>query len=166
MPLAAESPSSPLPSSCPSLNIKFPKSKVEPNEIINPMLLKEYTMQKNESSAKSSAKEIVMEYLQALVERRDFQSARSYISDNISYVGPLNSFDRAEPYLKYNEHLNLPKFDIKKVFVDGQDVCLLYELNIGSPPVALFVCGWFHVNDDGKISSLRLAFDPRPFVQR
>lgn len=107
-----------------------------------------------------------MEYLQALVERRDFQSARSYISDNISYVSPLNSFDRAEPYLKYNEHPNLPKFYIKKVFVDGQDVCLLYELNVGTPSVTLLVCGWFHVNDDGKISSLRLAFDPRPFVQQ
>jgi len=149
----------------PSLNLSFPKSEGVPHEIINPMQLKEYTMQKNESSAKS-AKEIVMEYLQALVERRDFKLARSYISDNISYMSPLNSFDRAEPYLKYNEHLKLPKFDIKKVFVDGQDVCLLYELNVGTPPVTLFVCGWFHVNDDGKISSLRLAFDPRPFVQR
>src|ERR687896_1026704 len=116
-------------------------------------------MQKNESSAKS-AKEIVMEYLQALVERRDFQSARSYISDNISYMSPLNSFDRAEPYLKYNEHLNLPKFDIKKVFVDGQDVCLLYELNVGTPPVPLLVCLWAHVNDGGKISSYRVVFDP------
>jgi hypothetical protein len=47
-------------------------------------------MQKNESSAKS-AKEIVMEYFQA-AERRDFQSARGYLSDNISYVSPLNSF--------------------------------------------------------------------------
>jgi limonene-1,2-epoxide hydrolase len=128
------------------------------------MLLKEYTMQKNESSAKS-AKEIVMEYIEAL-ERKDFKSARSYISDNISYVSPLNSFDRAEPYLKYNEHLNLPKWDIKKVFADGQDVCLLYEMNFGTPPVTLFVCGWFHVNDDGKISSLRIVFDPRPFIQQ
>jgi limonene-1,2-epoxide hydrolase len=123
-------------------------------------------MQKNESSAKSSAKETVMEYLQALVERRDFQSARSYISDNISYVSPLNSFDRAEPYLKYNEHLNLPKFDIKKVFVDGQDVCLLYELNVGTPPVTLLVCGWFHVNDDGKISSIRYVADIRQLLQQ
>ena len=39
-------------------------------------------MQKNESSAKS-AKDIVMEYLHA-AERRDFQSARGYMSDNIS----------------------------------------------------------------------------------
>jgi len=83
-------------------------------------------MQKNESSAKS-AKDIVTEWMHA-VERRDYQSLRGIVSDNISYVGPLNSFDRAEPYLKYLEHLNLPKFDIKKEFADSNDVCLLYEL--------------------------------------
>jgi hypothetical protein len=38
-------------------------------------------MQKNESSAKS-AKEIVREFWQA-VERRDYKTVRSYISDNI-----------------------------------------------------------------------------------
>jgi len=123
------------------------------------------TLEKNESFAKG-AKEIVMEYMQALVDRRDFKSARGYISDNISYMSPLNSFDRAEPYLKYNEHLKLPPFDIKKVFVNGQDVCLLYEMNVGTPPVTVLVCTWFHVNDDGKINSLRLAFDPRPFIPR
>jgi DNA-binding protein Fis len=122
-------------------------------------------MQKNESSAKS-AKEIVMEYLQLITERQDFKSARSYLKDNVLYVSPLNSFDRAEPLIKYNEHLNLPKFDIKKVFMDGQDVCLLYEMNLGTPPVPLLVCLWAHVNDDGKISSYRVVFDPRPFVQR
>jgi hypothetical protein len=106
-----------------------------------------------------------MEYLQA-AERRDFKSARSYVSDNISYAGPTASFDRAEPYSKYLEHLNLPKLDIKKVFVDGQDVCLLSKLNFGTLPVKLFVCGWFHVDDDGKISSIRTVFDPRSFVQQ
>jgi hypothetical protein len=44
-------------------------------------------IQKIESSVKS-AKNIVMGYLQA-AERGDFQSARGYLSDNISYVGPL-----------------------------------------------------------------------------
>jgi hypothetical protein len=60
-------------------------------------------MQKNESSVKS-AKDIVTEYTQA-TERQDFQSAKGYLKDNVSYVSPLNSFDRAEPYLKYNLHL-------------------------------------------------------------
>jgi ketosteroid isomerase-like protein len=119
-------------------------------------------MQKNESTTKS-AKDIVMEYFQAAF-RTDFQSARGYLSDNISYVSPLNSFDRAEPYLKYLEHLNrtrlLVKFDIKKVFADSNDVCILHEWNSQT------VCVWCHVGNDGKISSIRVIFDPRPFVQQ
>jgi hypothetical protein len=121
-------------------------------------------MQKNESSAKS-ARDIVMEYLQAY-DCRDFQSARGYLSNNISYMSPLNSFDRAEPYLKYFEHLDLPKLDIKKEFADSNDVCILHELNFGTPPVTSLVCSWFHVDDNGKISSIRVVFDPRPFVQQ
>src|SRR5215204_101853 len=110
-------------------------------------------MQKNESSAKS-AKEIVMEYMQALIQRRDFKSARSYLKDNVSYVSPLNSIDGAEPLIKYNEHLNLPKLDIKKIFTDGDDVCILHETNLAKPPAKVFTSLWFHV-DGGKISSLR-----------
>jgi hypothetical protein len=117
---------------------------------------------KNESA--KSAKEIVMEYLQALIERRDFKSARSYLKDNVSYVSPLNSFDTAEPYLKYNESLHLPKPDIKKVFTNGDDVCILHETNLAKPPATVFTSLWFHV-DGGKISSLRALFDPRPFIR-
>jgi hypothetical protein len=118
-------------------------------------------MQKNQSA--KSAKEIVMGYIQ-VAERRDFKSARSYLKDNVSYVSPLNSFDRAEPYLNYNESLHLPKLDIKKVFVDGDDVCILHETILTTPPATVFASLWFHV-DGGKISSIRVLFDPRPFVQ-
>jgi hypothetical protein len=47
-----------------------------------------------------------------------------------------------EPYLKYFEHLKLPKFDYKRVFEDGNDVCALYELKVGTPPVT---CGLMSV---------------------
>jgi hypothetical protein len=117
------------------------------------------SMQRIESSAKS-AKEIVMEFMQA-TEHLDFQTARGYLKENISYVSPLNSFDRAEPYLKYNLHLyqtgQLAKFDIKKEFADSNDVCILHEWN------SQLVCVWYHVDDDAKISSIKVIFDPRPF---
>jgi limonene-1,2-epoxide hydrolase len=127
------------------------------------MLLKECHAKLNKSATKS-AKQIVMEYLQA-TERRDFKSARSYITDNISYREPIARLDGAEPYLNYLEQVNLPPLDIKKEFADSNDVCLLYDVTYGEPPVTTFVCGWFHVNDDGKISSIKVVFDPRPFVQ-
>jgi hypothetical protein len=117
---------------------------------------------KNEST--KSAKEIVMEYLELITERQDFKSARSYLKDNVSYVSPLNSFDRAEPYLKYNESLHLPKLDVKKIFTDGDDVCILHETNLPRISSTVFTSLWFHV-DGGKISSLRALFDPRPFIQ-
>ena len=124
-------------------------------------------MQKNESAAKS-AKEIVMEYIEAL-ERKDWKTVRSYISDNISVLAPgptgLATFNQAEPFTTYLEHANLPPLDIKKEFADSHDVCLLYEMTYREPPVTTFVCGWFHVNDDGKISSMRFVVDPRPLFQ-
>jgi limonene-1,2-epoxide hydrolase len=124
-------------------------------------------MQKNESA--KSAKEIVMEFIQAL-ERKDFKTVRTYISDNISVVAPgpveLTIFKQAEPFMNYLEYANLPKLDIKKEFADTRDVCLLYEMHYREPPVTTFVCGWFHVNDDGKISSLRFVVDPRPLFQQ
>jgi hypothetical protein len=117
-------------------------------------------MQRIESSTKS-AKEIVMEFIGA-TERLDFQSARGYLKDNVSYVSPLNSFDRAESYLKYNLHLyetgQLVKFDIKKEFADSNDFCILHEWN------SQLVCVWYHVDDDGKISSVKVIFDPRAFL--
>jgi hypothetical protein len=119
---------------------------------------------KNESP--KSAKEIVIAFLEAITgEHRDFKTARSYVQENVSYVSPLNSFDRAEPYLKYNESLHLPKLDIKKIFVDGDDVCILHETSLPPRiPSMVFTTLWFHV-DGGKISSLRALFDPRPFIQ-
>ncbi len=52
----------------------------------------------------ASAKDIVMEYFQA-TDRQDWQSARSYLSDNFSYLSPVNSFDRAEPLQELLENL-------------------------------------------------------------
>jgi len=120
-------------------------------------------MQRNESAIK--AKELMMEYL-AACDRRDFETAGRYLSDNVSYRGPtgMGSFDKAEPYLKYLERLNLPKLDIKKVFADGDDVCEFHELKFDSLSEPTFVCSWFHV-DGGKISSIKVLYDPRPYLQ-
>jgi hypothetical protein len=110
-----------------------------------------------------------MEFVQAL-ERKDWNTVRSYMSDNISVVAPgpekLISFNKAEPYATYLEHANLPPFEIKKQFADSNDVCLLYEITYREPPVTTFVCGWFHINDDGKISSIRYVADIRELLQQ
>ena len=116
----------------------------------------------------TSAKDIVMEFVEAL-ERKDFKTVRSYLSDNVSVLAPgpvdLTRFNQADPYVTYLEHANLPRFEIKKEFEDNNDVCLLYEMNYRKPQVTIFVCTWFEVNDERKISSLRFVADIRSLLK-
>lgn len=108
----------------------------------------------------SNAKDIVMSYVKALNDE-DFKTARRYVSDNMSFVGPLATVNGADAYFKDMERMRI-KFEIKKVLVDGNDVCLLYDFNTG--PKTLYGCGWYHL-ENGKISSLRAVFDPRPILE-
>lgn len=126
-------------------------------------------MQKNESA--KSAKEIVTEFMQAM-ERKDLKTVRSHISDNISVLspGPVKplTFHQAEAYMYYLEHAAGSPPEIKKVIADGNDVCVAFEVTSreSPPPVTTLVCGLFHVNDDGKIGSVRLVLDPRELFQK
>jgi hypothetical protein len=123
-------------------------------------------MQKNESSAKS-AKEIVISFLESL-NKGDLKSARSCVSDDFSFTLPQGSFDGAESYFRAAEEAQKTyqeryKFVIKKIFRDGNDVCVFNDVIAG--PITLFACGWYHVEDQ-KIHSLKLVYDPRPLLQQ
>jgi hypothetical protein len=114
--------------------------------------------------SQQTAKDIVLSYQRAL-GKQDYNTARSYLSDDLSFRGPLASYDKPEPLLKDLEQLHhiVKGVEMKKTFIDGDDVCLLYELQTSTPPLASFTCEWYHVKN-GKIASLRVVFDARPFA--
>ncbi len=124
---------------------------------------------KQQNQSLKSAKEIVIEFMQGW-EQKDWNSLRSHISNNISVLAPgpfkPNTFHHAEAYLYYLEHSNYPPREIKKVIADGNDVCLVFEMTYLEPAVTAFVCALFHVNEDGKIDSLRVVLDPRELFQK
>jgi hypothetical protein len=117
--------------------------------------------------ASSDAKQVVVSYLTAL-SGQDFKTARSYLNDNMSFQAPIASYNSADEYFQGNELLRskygIEKvvYEIKKVFVDGDDVCVFFDFHVGS--ATLFTSGWFQVND-GKISSIRVIFDPNPILE-
>ena len=90
------------------------------------------------------------------------------MSDNMTFVSPVSLQNSADAYFKDMERLRsqykikVVLYDVKKVFLDDDDVCVFFDFNIGS--VILFGCGWFHV-EDSKISSIRVIFDPRPILE-
>lgn len=111
------------------------------------------------TAAVSSAREVVLSCVKAINEQ-DFKIARTFVSDDMQFIGVLGSRNGAQAYFDDMEKMKL-KYDIKKVFADGEDVCLFYDLQISGKTIS--GCGWYHVEDE-KITSLKVIFDPRPLL--
>jgi SnoaL-like domain len=112
----------------------------------------------------TNAKDVVNGFQKAL-GNGDFKTARTYLDDHLRFVGPFETFDRPEPYLESLERLHhiIARVDPKKMFVDGDDVCLLYDMVTNTPAGTAFIAEWHRVKDN-KIASIRVVFDPRPFA--
>ncbi len=107
-----------------------------------------------------SAREVVMSYIDAM-GKRDYATAKRYLGDDVFIKGPAGeAFRSASDFLKMMEKQH-GRYDMKKVFVDGDDVCLLYDFV--TEKVTTFFCSWYQIKD-GKIASIRTVFDPRAFA--
>ena len=100
-----------------------------------------------------------MRYIGALDGHR-YDEALGLLHDNVRIRGPAGEtfgkpLDFIEMLRKYQG-----RYDVKKALVDGNDVCLLYDLKTNGPTV--FMSSWYEVRD-GKIVSIQTIFDPRAF---
>ncbi len=111
-----------------------------------------------------SAKDIVHQFHTAM-GKQDYAAARRLLQDNLSFRGPIDTFDKAEPYLEAVKKLApiTERIDMKKMFADETDVCVLYDLVTKTPAGTAFVSEWFQVEGE-KIASIRVVFDARPFA--
>ena len=107
------------------------------------------------------AKETVLSFIRAL-NGEDFKTARTYLSDAMVFNGVLGSREGADVYIGDMEKMKF-KYEIKKLFVDGDDVCLFYDIDMSGHTI--FSSGWYQV-EDGKIKSLQVIFDPRPLLEK
>jgi hypothetical protein len=107
-----------------------------------------------------AAREVVMSYIAAM-DSRDFAAAKNYLEEAVFIKGPAGeAFRSPDEFLKMMQQQR-GRYDIKKVFVDGDDVCLLY--NFVTEKVTVFFCSWYQVKK-GKIASIQTIFDPRAFT--
>ncbi|MEO3404645.1 nuclear transport factor 2 family protein [Mucilaginibacter sp. CAU 1740] len=106
-----------------------------------------------------NANDIVLSFIKALNDE-DFAAARKFAADDLKFIGVLGERDGAEAYFTDMERMKL-KYDIKRVFSDGDDVSIFYDIDMGGKTI--FSSGWYHVVD-GKINSIRVIFDPRPLL--
>ncbi len=111
-----------------------------------------------------NASEIIQRYQMAL-GKGDFAAARVLMRDDMRFQGPFDTFNSADEYLEAVKKLAsiIQRIDLKKVFVDGEDVCVLYDMVTNTPAGTAFIAEWYQITG-GRIASLRAVFDARPFA--
>jgi limonene-1,2-epoxide hydrolase len=110
-------------------------------------------------SVTSTPRQTVLAFLKAM-NTEDYETARKYTETKLSFVGVLGAREGAAAYFKDMEKMKL-KYDVQQVFVDGNDVCIIYNITMAGTKV--LSCGLYHVSV-GKITSIRVIFDPRPLL--
>ncbi len=111
----------------------------------------------------ANSREIVLAYQQA-IGKKDFQAARKLLQDALEFRGPIDTFHKADDYLHAIQKLSaiVEGVEILKVFEDGDDVSLFCDLKTKTVGTS-FVAEWYRVKE-GKIASVRVVFDARPFA--
>lgn len=83
----------------------------------------------------------------------------------MSFKGPIDTFNNSKDYLKALERLATIVVEVKtkRTFVDGKDACFVYELVTNTPAGTVPCAEWIH-SDQGKVKSIQVFFDARPFA--
>jgi ketosteroid isomerase-like protein len=94
----------------------------------------------------------------------DLATTRALLQNDVTFVEPMGTTEGAESYVEGVAHMSdmVRGAEQKKIVVDGDDVCIMYDLVTASDG-AVPTVGWYHFRGD-KIDSVRAYFDPRPLT--
>jgi ketosteroid isomerase-like protein len=96
---------------------------------------------------------------------QDAEALRAVLADDVTFTGPMATLDNADDAVQGLMGLAAAttKLEVRKRLADGDDVITWFELttdDAGPLPTA----NWSHV-EDGRITAIRVAFDPRPLLE-
>jgi ketosteroid isomerase-like protein len=93
----------------------------------------------------------------------DLATTRSLLDNDVTFTGPLGATEGADAYIEGIKGMVkiVEKVDQHRVFGEGEDVCVIYDLITKLPPATVPTAGWYKVRD-GRIISVRAFFDARP----
>src|SRR5690348_9843197 len=111
----------------------------------------------------SHSRDIALAFLRAYY-RGEPESIREVLAEDVCFEGPGAKFSGAERLVATSAHVapSATRLDVRKVFVDKDDVCIIYDVQLNHEVQSLTAAQWF-VLHEGKIASMRMIFDSAPF---
>jgi ketosteroid isomerase-like protein len=95
---------------------------------------------------------------------QDFDRLADVLADDVDFAGPMGTVHGAEQALGGLRGVRgtVDEVAVIKIWTDGPDAITWFEFRReGQDPVP--TVNWSHV-EDGRITRIRVAFDPRPFI--
>jgi ketosteroid isomerase-like protein len=95
----------------------------------------------------------------------DFDAVRGLLDERVQFTGPLGHTEGADAYIEGVRGFakTIQSVEQRRVFGDGDDVCIIYDLVTKSAAAAIPTAGWYRVRH-GRIVSITAFFDARPLA--
>ncbi len=112
-----------------------------------------------ETAVKEKNATVVIDYINT-VGQKQFDKLDRFFTEDLEFTGPSSKTQGIEMFTKALKRLGtiLLRNDIKRVFVDGDEVCIIYDFVTDTQVGAVSTVEWIKLKD-GKIASIRLIFD-------
>jgi hypothetical protein len=100
------------------------------------------------------------------VQQRDMAKARTYLDDNMIFVGLFETYPNADAYVAtFTQLMSIVKrLDIKVIIAEGDNAAVFMEMETTAPAAATTLVAEWHQMRNGRIFRAHSAFDGRPFA--
>ena len=108
-------------------------------------------------------KTVALGYLEA-VAKQQYDKVAGFLAPDLRFRGPATTYTSAGDFVGALKRLAAihVRNDVRRVFVDGDEVCLIYDFVTDTEAGALPAVEWLRF-DGGRISAIDLYYDRLPW---
>jgi hypothetical protein len=108
--------------------------------------------------------DILKGFYEAVV-KKDLITARSYLADDLLFIGLFETYRSADAYIRALTGLLsiTVRLDVEKIITQGNDAAIFFELQTKAPAEGTVLVAEWHQFKNGKIAHVQSAFDGRPY---
>ena len=108
-------------------------------------------------------KKLALEYLDA-VSKQQYDKVAELLAPDLHFRGPATTRTSAQDFVGALKRLGAihVRTDVKRVFADGDEVCVIYDFVTDTSAGALPTIEWLHF-DGARIRAIDLYYDQLPW---
>ena len=112
---------------------------------------------------KKDPKSLAIEYLDA-AGKKELDRVEELLAPDLKFTGPAMARSTSQEFISALKRLGAihVRNEVKKVFADGNDVCVIYDFVTDTPAGALPTIEWLQF-EEGRIRSINLYYDRVPW---